>query len=125
MLRALLLCITLTRLNALSARAADVLILQSSSSHVCTEARGFHAASMASYKTTSLSDNTEFGVERIVKEEWPRLAHNIGGIGVVAGRQRAACITFSSQNPLGGGRLAGSRLLGPWPACRKKWPHRC
>ena len=85
MTRALLLCIALTLLSAPPGRAADLLILQSSRGQAYTQAlRGFHAVSKASYKTTVLSDYAEVDVERLVKEERPRLVLAVGDKALLA-----------------------------------------
>ena len=87
-MRALLLCIALTLLSALPARAADVLILQSSRSHAYGEAlRGFHATLKGTCKTVLLTDYAEIDVVRLVKEERPRLVLAVGDKALAAARK--------------------------------------
>ena len=87
-MRTLLLLITLTLLSALPAFATDVLILQSGRNAAYTEAlRGFHATSNASYRTLVMSDYAEVDVERLVKEDRPRLVVAIGDRALTAARK--------------------------------------
>ena len=61
------------------ARALDALILQSGRSPVYTDAlRGLHAAAKLDSKTLVLSDYSEIDVQRLVREERPRLLIAVG-----------------------------------------------
>ena len=87
-MRALFLLIALTLLSALPAFAADVLILQSARSATYSETvRGFHAASNAPYRTIVLSDYGQVDVERVVREERPRLVFAVGDRALLAARK--------------------------------------
>jgi putative tryptophan/tyrosine transport system substrate-binding protein len=87
-MRALLLCIAVTLLNALPALAADLLILQSNRSHAYTEAlRGFRASSRGSDRTVVLSDFADVDVDRMVKEERPRLVLAVGDKALTAAKR--------------------------------------
>ncbi|HEY5512469.1 MAG TPA: ABC transporter substrate binding protein [Geomonas sp.] len=87
-MRILILCIAFTLSNLLPARAADVLILQSSRSHCYTEAlRGFHAGCKGTDQTVVLSDFAEVDVDRMVKEERPRLVLAVGDRALEAARR--------------------------------------
>lgn len=87
-MRALLLCILLLLMSSLPARAADVLILQSARGPAYTETlRGFHASTKGSCKTIVLSDYVEVDVERMVKEERPRLVMAVGDKALAAARK--------------------------------------
>jgi putative tryptophan/tyrosine transport system substrate-binding protein len=84
-MRILVLLITLALMNALPALGADVLILQSSRSAGYADAlRGFHAACGMSHRTLVMSDYAEVDVERIVKEERPRLVLAVGDKALAA-----------------------------------------
>ena len=68
-----------------SAWGAEVLILQSSSSPVYTEAlHGFRAAFNGADRTLLLTDYAEIDVQRIVKEERPRLVLAVGDKALAA-----------------------------------------
>lgn len=70
------------------ALAADLLILQSSRSPVYVEAlRGLHATCRVSDQTLVLSDYAEVDVQRLVKEERPRLVVAIGDKALAACRK--------------------------------------
>ena len=87
-MRALLLCILLLLMSSLPARAADVLILQSARGPAYSETlRGFHSSTKGSCKTIVLSDYVEVDVERIVKEERPRLVMAVGDKALAAARK--------------------------------------
>lgn len=71
-----------------AALAADVMILQSSRSPVYAEAlRGFRAAGRVSEQPLVLSDYAEVDVQRLVREERPRLLVAVGDRAVAASRQ--------------------------------------
>jgi putative tryptophan/tyrosine transport system substrate-binding protein len=87
-MRILILCLITALLNVLPARAADVLILQSNRSHGYTEAlRGFHAVRKGAHQTVVLSDYAEVDVDRIVKEERPRLVMAVGDKALEAAKK--------------------------------------
>ncbi|MBU5614532.1 ABC transporter substrate-binding protein [Geomonas azotofigens] len=87
-MRPLLLCILLTWLLAAPALASDLLILQSSRSPVYSEAlRGFHAAARNNEQPLVLSDYAEVDVQRLVREERPRLVVAIGDQALIACRK--------------------------------------
>jgi len=78
-MRTLILLIALTLLNLPAARAAEILLIQSSRSPGYTEAlRGFHAVSKGDSQTVVVGDYAEVDVERLVKEERPRLILAVG-----------------------------------------------
>jgi len=67
---------------------ADILILQSSGSPAYSEAvRGFRAVCKSSEQTLLLSDFAEVDVQRIVKEERPRLVLAVGDKALTASRK--------------------------------------
>lgn len=87
-MRVLLLCIALTLLYLLPAWGAEVLVLQSNRSSGYSDAmRGFHAAFKGSQRTVVLSDFAETDVDRIVREERPRLVVAVGDRALSAGRK--------------------------------------
>ena len=87
-LLALLILLALSLLQAPAARGAEVLILQSSRSPVYAEAlRGFQAACKGAHQTLLLTDYTEIDVQRIVKEESPRLVVAVGDKALAACRK--------------------------------------
>ena len=87
-MRVLLLCIALTILNLAPAWAVEVLVLQSSRSSGYSEAmRGFQSSFKGGQRTVVLSDYAEIDVERIVKEERPRLVVAVGDRALTAVRK--------------------------------------
>ena len=84
-MRTLILCLTLTLLNLLPAWSAEILVLQSNHGPGYTQAlRGFHAASKKSNRVVMLSDYAEVDVDRLVKEERPRLVVALGDRALAA-----------------------------------------
>lgn len=89
-MRVLLLCILLALFlpGAPAAWGADVLILQSARTPAYSDAlRGFHAACKSSERTLLISDYAEVDVQRIVKEERPRLVLAVGDKALAAARK--------------------------------------
>lgn len=86
-MRALLLCIALFLSSAAPAFATEVLVLQSSRSPGYVEAlRGFRAGYKGPQRTVVLSDFAEVDVDRMVKEERPRLLVALGDKALSAAR---------------------------------------
>jgi len=84
-MRALLFAIALVIMSTLPALAADVLIVQSSSSAAYVEAlRGFRDTYKGTSETIVLSDYAEVDVVRVVKEEQPRLILAVGDPALAA-----------------------------------------
>jgi putative tryptophan/tyrosine transport system substrate-binding protein len=78
-MRALILCISALLLQLLPAWGAEILLLQANRSSGYQEAvRGFHSVAKRSVNTVVLSDYAEIDVERIVKEERPRIVVAVG-----------------------------------------------
>ncbi|WP_026842401.1 ABC transporter substrate-binding protein [Citrifermentans bremense] len=70
------------------AQGAELLILESSRSAVYSEAlRGFRSACRSSEQTVVLSDYAEVDVQRLVKEERPRVVVAIGDRALAASRK--------------------------------------
>jgi len=87
-MRVLMLCIALTLVNLVPAQAAEVLILQSNHSQCYTESlRGFHQGYKKAHHTLVLSDYAEVDLERIVREERPRLVVTLGDKALALGRR--------------------------------------
>ncbi|MBJ6801090.1 ABC transporter substrate-binding protein [Geomonas propionica] len=88
-MRPLLFCILITTLSlAAPALAADLLILQSSRSPVYSEAlRGLRAAARTNEQPLVLSDYAEVDVQRLVREERPRLVIAVGDKALSACRK--------------------------------------
>lgn len=89
-MRHLSLCILLLAALALpkSSPGADLLILQSSRSPIYAEAlRGFRAAGRVSDQTLVLSDYAEVDVQRLVREERPRMLIAVGDKALAASRK--------------------------------------
>ncbi|QWV92417.1 ABC transporter substrate-binding protein [Geomonas oryzisoli] len=88
-MRPLLLCILLLAWAfAAPALASDLLILQSSRSPVYAEAlRGLRAAARTNEQPLVLSDYAEVDVQRLVREERPRLVVAVGDQALIACRK--------------------------------------
>jgi putative ABC transport system substrate-binding protein len=87
-MRVLLLCIALTLSTLAPARAAEVLVLQSNRGSGYSDAmRGFQASFKGGQRTVVLSDYAEIDVERLVKEERPRLVVAVGDRALAAVRK--------------------------------------
>lgn len=87
-MRVLFLCIALLLVNLTAARAAEVLVLQSNRSSGYSEAlRGFNTAFKGGQRTVVLSDYAEIDVERIVREERPRLVVALGDRALSAAKK--------------------------------------
>ncbi|QXE90960.1 ABC transporter substrate-binding protein [Geomonas subterranea] len=88
-MRSLFLCILLLSLGLpVAARAAELLILQSSRSPVYSEALGgFRAAARTNEQPLVLSDYAEVDVQRLVREERPRLVVAVGDRALAACRK--------------------------------------
>ncbi|HBG06203.1 MAG: ABC transporter substrate-binding protein [Geobacteraceae bacterium GWC2_58_44] len=116
-MRALILCLALTLLNLLPARAAEILILQSNRSPGYSEAlRGFHAACKGSHHAVVLSDYAEIDVDRMVKEERPRLVVALGDRALAAaGRIRevpvVALLALSQSRKTSADNIGGITML--------------
>jgi putative tryptophan/tyrosine transport system substrate-binding protein len=108
-MRILLLCLLLTLLQVIPARAAGVLILQSNRSPVYSEAlRGFHTVYKGSERALVLSDYAEVDLNRIVKEDQPRLILAVGDKAAAAAKKvrevpvivmLSLCLNFQKQPP--------------------------
>jgi ABC-type uncharacterized transport system substrate-binding protein len=87
-MRALRYLVALLVLGALPARAADILVVQSSRSAAYEESlRGFRSACKGTVQTLVLSDYAEVDVVRVVKEEQPRLVLAVGDAALAASRK--------------------------------------
>jgi putative ABC transport system substrate-binding protein len=87
-MRALRLVVALLVLGALPARAADVLVVQSTRGSGYQEAlNGFASAYKGSTQTIVLSDYAEVDLVRLVKEEQPRLVLAVGDAALAASRK--------------------------------------
>lgn len=87
-MRALRIIVALVVLGALPARAADVLVVRSGRSAASEESlRGFRSEFKGTTQEVVLSDYAEVDVERLVKEERPRLVLAIGDAALAASRK--------------------------------------
>lgn len=78
-MRATVLCIAALMLNLVPAWGAEILLLQSNRSPAYHEAvRGIQSVAKRNLETVVLSDYAEVDVERIVKEERPRVVVAVG-----------------------------------------------
>ena len=119
-MRFLLLLTVFALLSALPARAADVLILQSSRTAACADAlRGFHATNPGSYRTVVISDYALLDVQQIVQEERPRLVLAVGdqalsaarklrGVPVVSMLSLSLCLQKQHSDNIGGIGMAAA-----------------
>ncbi|UFS70166.1 ABC transporter substrate-binding protein [Geomonas sp. RF6] len=86
-MRRLVLSIALAALTVLPAWGADILVLQSQRAPAYSEAlRGFRAACKESEQTIILSDYAEVNVERLVREERPRVIVAMGDKALAAAK---------------------------------------
>ena len=107
-MRVIPICIALTLLYLVPAWGAEVLVLQSNRSSGYSDAMcGFHAAFKGSQRTVVLSDFAETDVERIVREERPRLVLAVGDRALSAARKlrdlpvvTMLTLAHSCRNPL-------------------------
>lgn len=119
-MRALRLFIALLVLGALPARAADVLIVQSTRSAAYGEGvRGFQSSWKGSADTVVLSDYAEVDVVRLVKEERPRLVLAVGDAALAASRKvvQVPVVSLLSLGPnLARGPVGAINGVGVLPA---------
>lgn len=87
-MRALILFILLSAVTILPASGAEILILQSHRAPAYTDAlRGFRAGCKESGQTIVLSDYAEVSVDRLVREERPRVIVALGDRALAATRK--------------------------------------
>lgn len=116
-MRVLILCITAVILHLAPAWGADILILQSNRSPGYGEAvRGFDAATRKSGETYVLSDYAEIDVQRIVKEERPRLVVAVGDRALSSVRKLrdvpvVALLALSHSTRKSSGNIGGIAML--------------